>query len=294
MSPESQHRPKEDSDWNWDTDYKRSKLYLEHLSRCKVKSEAIADIGMGYGGPALAFSESSLTVGLDVSKESLQLALKRAKNQKRNKLHLILASGTQLPIKEAYADLAVLMGTFEFFPRVNPLENPETTHLNSLKDANRILKKQGSLLLGIENRYWLLYWFGMRDFHSGLPFVTVFPRRWADFACKMLRRKRYYLERLYSIRELMVLLERAGFNVVHVNTVLPNWMKCQNIADIDNKKEVAEKLEAINPWKPPTWAWFLAFNYSLCVLPKCFWKLLNAVGLLKFFCSNFIIVARKK
>jgi ubiquinone/menaquinone biosynthesis C-methylase UbiE len=286
---EFQESLKTDS-FDWYTGYKRSTLYLELLNKCKINSAVTIDIGTGYGGPALAFSKSSLTIGMDVSKESVQIALKRAKIQKRSNLHLVFASGTQLPIKDSCADLAVLTGAFEFFPEAQPLDDPETTHLHVLKDVNRILKKHGALLLGIENRYWLLYWFGMYDFHSGLRFATILPRKWANFMCKKLKHQPYYLERLYSLQELTALLERAGFNIVYVGTILPNWMKSENIADINNKRDVTEKINAIKPWSPFAHRDML---YNLCILPKFFWKLLNSIGLLKFFCSNFIIIAKK-
>jgi SAM-dependent methyltransferase len=270
----------------WEDGKVRGQLLLEFLSSLKVQlaHKTVLDIGCGYGGVSLVMAEnSSLTLSMDISKDMLSITKTRIKEQ----ANLILASGSALPFKNDCVDLAILFGVFEFIPEAKPDANPEQTHLGVLKDVKGLLTKDGVLILGLENRYWLQYWFGMLDFHSGLRFVTVLPRRMADYMSRIIR-KQNYLERLYSDHELDVLLDRAGFRISGRYTALPGWFYMDRIANLDNPQEFNEKIDSIEPWNP----FVFGIQYNLNWLPKMFWKVLNKLGLLKLFCSNFIYLCR--
>jgi SAM-dependent methyltransferase len=267
----------------WGDGEPRGKLLLDFLTELgyNVADKLILDIGCGVGGVSLVMAKNSRhTVSMDISKEMLLLTRKRIKERSST----VLASGHSLPFNDGCADVVLLFGVFEFIPASKPLEDPEQTHLETLQDIRRVLTPYGVLVLGIENRRWLQYWFGMKDFHSGLRFVTVLPRRIADFVSRLIRNRRY-LERLYTYDELNRLLEKGGFRVCERYTALPGWFYMDRMSRFD-AREFNQKLDSIRPWSP----FIYGIEYNLNCLPKIFWKALNSIGALKLFCSNFIFV----
>jgi len=182
-----------------------------------------------------------------------------------------------------------MMGVLEFIPVSKPFTDPELTHLAVLNGTRRVLTKGGVLLLGIENRYWLGYWLGFKDHHTDMRLITLLPRRIADIAYRVAKGKPHYLERTYSYFELNNMLTKAGFRIVRRFTVLPSWECTKVLPDINNKKNVDESISSIHPWKP-----FCYGLMNISFLPKLFWKVVNALGLMKIFCSNFIYVCERR
>lgn len=244
------------------------------------------EIGCGSGWVSLVMATNSRrTVSVDINKEMLTLTNKRVHT---DRFSSILANGHSLPLKDNCVDIVLLIGVFEFIPACSPHADPEQTHRETLQDVRRVLAPNGVLVLALENRYWLQYWLGMKDFHSGLRFVTVLPRKLADFVSQTLK-NRNYLERLYSYSELNRLLEKSGFHVYGRYTALPGWFYMERLSNLDVPDDFNTKIDAIKYWSPLAYG----IEYNLNFLPKTFWKTLNKLGLLKFFYSNFIYIAKR-
>ncbi len=272
----------------WGDGKSRGELFLTLLKShgYDIAAKSILEIGCGYGGVALVMATNSrYTVSMDIDKEMIIHTNKRIHTDRFSSL---LGNGHSLPLKDSCVDIVLLIGVFEFIPACSPHADPEKIHLETLQDVMRVLSPNGVLVLALENRYWLQYWMGLKDFHSGLRFVTVLPRKLADFVSRTLK-NRNYLERLYSDSELNRLLEKSGFHVHGKYTALPGWLYMDRLSNLDLPDDFNTKIDAVKYWSPFAYG----IKYNLNFLPKTFWKALNKLGLLKLFCSNFIYVAKR-
>jgi len=270
----------------------RGENYIEMLtsSGYELQDRTVLDVGCEHGEVLMFFSKKSAeTIGLDINKDFLRIAKKKAKNSSQENFNALVANGKHLPLKDECVDIVLMIGALEFVPLRDPYSEPKETHLEALKGIKRILRKNGALLLGIENRYWIGFWFGIKDHHTGMRFITILPRRIANFIYKRKKGTPFYLERTYSYFELNEILTNAGFTIQKKFTALPSWGCNKEIPDIDNKSDFNQKIDSIETWKP-----FIYELYSICLFPKVFWKILNSLGLAKFFCSNLIYVSKKK
>ena len=237
----------------------------------------VLDLGCGYGAISLFLCEKTKEViGVDVNKESVGVAYLRSTVLNKNNFLAVLGSATNIPIRNDSLDFVLIIGVLEWVPHSKPRENPESTQLEVLKEVRRILKRQGMLLLAIENRYYLRYWLGTRDHHSNLRFVPVLPRRIADWVSKR-EKGEPYLNRTYSYFELRKLVRKIGFKIMKMYIGIPDYIFPEEIAEINNKDEMRQKIDSIRQRKSR----------------RIVWGVINKIGLMKFFSSNFIIVCQK-
>jgi hypothetical protein len=94
--------------------------------------------------------------------------------------------------------------------------------MSALTNVFRVLKPGGILSLGIENRTLPYYFFGKRDPHCGLPFVTVLPRRLANIYSKK-KAGKPYRSYLYSSKGYRKLLKGCGFSKIEIFSSLPSY-----------------------------------------------------------------------
>ena len=243
------------------------------------------EIGTASGGFGAVLAHNSReVVGIDFSKKMVSLAKEKVNADNFN---VVQADGHSLPFKDGSVEAALILGVFEWIPASSPNKNPKLTHLETLQGINRVVKENGVFVIGIENRYWLQYWLGFKDFHSGLRFVTVLPRKIADFVANVAQ-NHAYLERLYGYDELNEIIVNSGFRVIGRYTALPGWFSWQKLSDLSEPEQTGKEIDATK------WGRFdLQIPYNMNMMPKVFWKIINNLGLLKLFCSNFVFVCEK-
>jgi len=257
----------------------RGEKILELLKRSNqnVIDSLILDLGCGCGGISLFLSgKIKRIVGIDIDKESIGVAHLRAKVSNRNNFVTMVGSATNVPIKNDSIDFVLINGALEWIPYCKPNQNPESTQLDALEEVRRMLKRRGTLILAIENRFYLRYWLGIIDHHSGLRFVPILPRKIADFVCKR-KKGELYLNRTYSYFGLKDILRKAGFNAVKVHVGIPDYLFSEEIVEINNRDEMRRKIYSVRQRKSR----------------KIVWETINKTRLMKFLCSNFIVVCQK-
>ena len=257
----------------------RGKKIFELMNKFnpRLAESLILDLGCGPGGISLVLSKKSRwIIGLDIDKESISVAHFRAKISNRNNFSAILGSATNIPIRSDNFDFVLINGVLEWVPCSKPDQNPHFTQLEALEEVRRILKKQGMLILAIENRYYLRYWLGIVDHHSKLRFVPILPRKIADFICKR-KKGELYLNRTYSYFELNNMIKNVGFQIMAVYIGIPDYVFPEEIADINNKDEIRRKINSVRQRKSR----------------RIVWGIINEIGLMKFFSSNFIVACQK-
>lgn len=263
----------------WIIGARRGQKIFEFMSKfnSNLPSSLILDMGCGFGGISMFLSKITQVLGLDINRESLRVAHFRKKIAKRHNLLFVRGSATDLPIRSGVFDKVLISGAMEWVPCSKPKEDPESTQLETLMENVRILKERGMLFLAIENRYYLRYWLGVVDHHSGLRFVPILPRKVANLISFRMKGKPY-LTRTYSYSELRKLVQIAGLEIMKVYIGIPDYVFPQDIVDLEDKYEISRKINSIRKRRSR----------------RIIWQIISKIGLMRLFGSNFIVVCQKR
>ncbi len=238
----------------------------------------VLDLGAGTGTNTHALAKHFReVVAVEPVLERVQFMRHRFAQERLSNTRLIRSSLWKLPFEPRSFDLAVMNGVLEWVPEGRE-EDPRELQLEALKKVQSLLRPGGYLYLGIENRVTLGYCLGYRDPHSGIPFVTILPRRLAHWYS---RRKGLlgYRNYLYSSRGYRKLLSEAGFSNIDVYLALPSYNHPRYLIPVDQH----------------LYSYFSrTFNATHTAgLRGWIRSLLNQVGLLKHLQYSFVIMARK-
>jgi hypothetical protein len=108
---------------------------------------------------------------------------------------------------------------------------------NFLREAARILKPDGRLLLAVRNRWSLRSWRGQPEETTGLRFISLLPRPVADFYARRHIGRRYR-DRTYSLWGYRRILNSAGFTSGKAYLPLPDWRSYHALIDPEDRQAV--------------------------------------------------------
>jgi SAM-dependent methyltransferase len=178
------------------------------------------DIGSGYGAITHSLSRFAGEVySVEAVPERIDFTRERLLQERILNVHLVQASATGLPFAENSFDLVVVNGVLEWIGEWDLEVDPRTSQLNFLRKICRLLKDDGVLAVGIENRFGVGQLLGQND-HSGIPYTGLVPRRMASFMLRhsskphhrtQLNARKEYRTYTYSERGYRKLLSDAGF-----------------------------------------------------------------------------------
>jgi SAM-dependent methyltransferase len=205
-------------------------------------------------------------------------------------VHLIQASATALPLAPDSFDLVVVNGVLEWVGDWDVTVDPRTAQVNFLKKVHSLLKNDGVLLIGIENRFGLDFFKGNRD-HSGLPYTSLVPRPVASLMLRLNSRAHYrsqstlpkqYRTYTYSERGYRRLLSEVGFAELSAYWADPGYNQPYNLVPLAMpawvKQHCVELLQHPGP------------------APRRSWKrqgMRTAMHFVRPFVSDFVLVASK-
>lgn len=140
-----------------------------------LKNKRILDIGCGIGTYLKKFQEYSGEVyGADINQENVKEALKITPKVK-------LASAENLPFGDNFFHLVLLHEVLEHL----------TDDKKAIKEALRVLKPKGSLVIFAPNRFWFFethgFFLGKRYIFRLLPFVNWLPGALRNKFCPHVR-----------------------------------------------------------------------------------------------------------
>jgi SAM-dependent methyltransferase len=220
-----------------------------------AESDTILDAGCMWGALSMPLARTGATVvALDQTKESLVFLARRKEEEKAGNLHLVCADLKKTDFPDGAFDKIIVNGVLEWVPETTEVEvskfvskersvrenisnlfskgsderSPREIQLEFLKKVNRALKDDGTLYLAIENRYDLLYFFGVPEPHCGIKFISLLPRRAQDLLSRLLR-GRNFRSWTYSRRELKELLRSAGFNNITCYYGFPDYKEPEQV-----------------------------------------------------------------
>jgi len=177
-------------------------------------------------------------ISIDQTYQSLLFLRKRAEEDNLTNIHIV-----QDDIKETkfsnIADFAIVNGVLEWIPIleevevkefygkgvdsvVDGIETPKSLQKKFLKTVYESLKKEGKMVLAIENRHSHQYYMGRRDPHANLLFTTFLPRPLSNLISKFFHNKPYR-NYIYSFREMEHIVRNAGFKACETYMCFPDY-----------------------------------------------------------------------
>jgi SAM-dependent methyltransferase len=238
------------------------------------------DIGSGYGCISQSISRFVGEVySVEAVTERIDFTRERLRQERIHNVHLVQASATALPLAENSFDLVVLNGVLEWVGEWDLTVDPRTVQINLLKKILGLLKNDGVLLIGIENRIGWGLFLGGND-HSGMRYTSLVPRAVASFMLKHNSKSHYrtklnslkeYRTYTYSERGYRQLLTQAGFAATSsywadpgynqpyrlVPLAIPDWVRQHFVELLDHPgvaprrswhRRVKRLAARISPW----------------------------------------------
>lgn len=144
------------------------------------KTKTCLDIGSGWGSNAFILANYFDKVwSLEAVKQRLEFQQIRQKQDKITNIKFVRSDWLRLPFPDNYFDLVVSNGVLEWVGLSDYFKNPHQVQVDFLKEIRRVLKTDGCLYVGIENRFALSSFLGAKD-HTGLSYTSIIPRKVAD------------------------------------------------------------------------------------------------------------------
>ena len=189
---------------------KSTERVLGLLSHLSLDDKTVLDIGCGNGVYTLSLAKLvRRAIGIDIARDKLREAREDAIEFKANSI-FALANTECLPFRDSCCDVVMIIEALEH------IQNPEI----ALKEAERVLKNQGYLVVSVPNRLYPLEMHGMRvgrtvitGFHGSVPFFSWAPR---------FIRNKFETARIYTKKEITEIIESNGFTPCSVQySILP-------------------------------------------------------------------------
>ncbi|WP_197532824.1 methyltransferase domain-containing protein [Symmachiella macrocystis] len=187
------------------------------------EAATVLDLGCGWGGIAHSLAKScGDVIAMDSTMERMRFLKQRANRDGLNNLNCVCSGdGNQLPFANETFDIIIINGVLEWVPSGRK-GDPGAIQKAFLGEVRRVLRDNGTLFLGIENRYSWKTWFRQPDGHTGLRYVPWLPRRLADLYSQFHGRGSYR-NYLYGRAQYQTLLEEVGFQESSFYVPLPGY-----------------------------------------------------------------------
>ena len=204
------------------------------------KKSRVLDAGCGWGALSLFAAPIADEVhAIDSTFDAVKFLAIRTRQEGIENICPAVGDLLKLPFPEDYFDIVLLNGVLEWIPFFEEsTSSPYHIQLSGLREVKRVLKHGGEIYLGIENRYALKYFLGARDEHTGLPFVTILPRRLAS-AVSRLSGKGPYRNYTYSLSGLKKLFAKSVLKFAKVYLPLKSYREINYIVDLNDLKAQA-------------------------------------------------------
>lgn len=178
------------------------------------KKESLLEIGGGCGALTGLFLDKGLNVTtVELSKRRADMIRERFENKEN--LEVLDGNIYDKELKGKY-DYVTLIGVLEYSGKYGKGDNP---YLDMIKESKSFLKKNGTLIIAIENRFGLKYWRGAPEDHTNILFDSLegYPN--------------YQGIRTFGKKELTDLLIEGGFKKEDISFYypLPDYKFCYEI-----------------------------------------------------------------
>lgn len=192
----------------------------------------VLDLGCGWGGLSFWMANGFESVyALDIELDGLKFMNIRASQEGTHNIRSVQGNVFSLPFPNNFFDLVVLNGVLEWIGTFANDAPPQVMQERALEEISRVIQPDGTLCLGIENRFGIQYFLGYKEEHTGLRFISLLPRKIAQTYHK-LRNKKDYRALTYSRMGLKKILKKSGFNQFENFAVFPSYRNCRYAASL--------------------------------------------------------------
>ncbi len=175
------------------------------------KNTFIVDIGCGNGRHLIpCANRCKKVIGIDISKKLIKIVKKRYIDLKLDNVDLIHSDAVNLPIKNNCIDAILYIASLHNI-------KGNINRINSLKEINRVLKKDGKALVSVWSRWqdkfrkdFFKKWFNQFN-QNEFGDIDIY---WKQHGLNI---PRFY--HLYSKREFINDLNKANFNILNLEEV---------------------------------------------------------------------------
>ena len=264
------------------------------LSLLGLPPDAVAlDIGSGNGAITHSLARGVKQVfSLEAIPQRIEFTRTRLQQDGVSNVQLVQASAVDPPFRDEMFDLIVVNGVLEWVAEWIQDGNPRGVQVRFLQRLRRMLKPDGVLMVGIENRFGAASWLGATD-HSGVAYTSLLPRPLATWYLRRHRGKHHRTElnakleyRTYTYGEtgFRRLLADSGFVWTAFYWADPGYNQPYQLVPLE-RSLVAARVKSVlaEPGLIST-SW-----------PKRFLKRLAAnSGLMRLVVSEFVILAHRQ
>ncbi len=208
----------------------------------RFENGTVLDYGCGPGTITTSLARNFAHVfATDLTYERAQFTRLRATQEDLLNITVFCSGDTpHIPLPGKSMDLIILNGVLEWIPDFRPGE-PRAIQIEFLKEMRRVLKDDGFLYVGIENRTGYGYFFGQKEEHTLLRFASLLPRRAADFYSRRARGKPFRTY-TYTQNGYKALLAAAGLERTQFFGLLPNYREIEKAFRTSDRNMVRESL----------------------------------------------------
>ena len=224
----------------------------------------VLNFGCGWDNTSINLARTArLVTAVDLTRQRIQVLALKKKYYGLDNIDLICCGDRpHLPFRDDTFDAVYVNGVLEwvasdwswaekkykeiqnkpkkalkFLKEVYSSHRPRDIQLKMLIEWNRVLKPDGEIYIGIENRHSREY-FGRRpDSHSTIWFGSLYPR-WMANLVSLLTHHRPYLTYTYSQNGYRKLLNEAGFNRSRFFAMEPMYRRPTNIVNLGETEEI--------------------------------------------------------
>lgn len=229
------------------------------------KESSVLEIGCGLGAITNMLCEQCGDVtAVELSKRRATATLLRCR-EKEN-LEIIVGNLNDIKFDKKF-DYITLIGVLEYQGTFTDTDHP---YLDFLMEIKKLLKPNGKLLIGIENKYGLKYWCGAREDHTGIPFDGMNQYTLTDRQV-----------RTFSRRELEDLIKESGFDNTFFYYPMPDY-KLPSI--VYSQKRLPRNENMLN-----VQLYYIPDKTTLIANEMAIYKDVIENGVFEFFANSFLV-----
>jgi len=209
------------------------------LALLNVNSKSrVLDAGCGWGTISFQLADYCENVfAMDSSKYALDFIQVRSRQDGIKNIHTCLGNLLRLPFPDQYFDAVVLNGVLEWAGYAREDCDPETAQKLLLSEMRRVLKDDGQIYVGIENRYSATYFLGEKEGHVNLRYISLLPRAIAGIYHRF-KKKTAFRAYTHSLNRYLSIFKECKFDEVSVYAPLPHYQKYAHLIPLSNVNAV--------------------------------------------------------
>jgi len=186
-----------------------------------TKNFKVLDAGAGLGRISIPLARVvQSVVALDQSSLRIKFLKLRAEKEGLKNIEVCVGDIFDAPFEKESFDLIVMNGLLEWVGATDHFRDPREAQLESLRICKTLLKKDGFLYIGIENRFALSNLSAID--HSGLRFTSFLPRILTNIYTRLRKGKRYDTY-TYTKNGYQKLLQESGFSKIDFYLPYPGY-----------------------------------------------------------------------